>query len=359
MKKIFLITFFTICILFLFGFSAYMFMGSFIIPAGDERIDRCISIDNLEEYPDLYFMTYITGPKIDGYNVYIIEEGKCLNVEEKRNILRIAAAKKHYINFIGLKNIHLPDENILLSDLEIDAHGEYMRRGWHISREYLTYTILGFVEDKLILYKSHKKYTYKDIPDVNNTWVEPEIKNLRKTFFDLRQSAPFIDVKTDSPYFNAIEYIKREGIVDGYDDGSSFIGYDYIKRDEFIKIIINDKFTKEEIGFCNSNKYSFSDVDDWANPYVCMAKYKKIINGYDDNTFRPKNNISLLESLKIILETYNIKSVFKKEDFDNWYDYYYRVAEYKNLLINVDKSKNHLLTREEMAQLIYNIRSIR
>lgn len=47
-------------------------------------------------------------------------------------------------------------------------------------------------------------------------------------------------------------------------------------------------------------------TNEWYAPYVCLAKKEGIINGYSDGTFQPSSTITLPEAMKIILEAYNI-----------------------------------------------------
>ncbi len=103
---------------------------------------------------------------------------------------------------------------------------------------------------------------------------------------------------TDTTYETAIIYLKNKKIVKGYDDGS-FKPTQKINRAEFTKIIIEAAFPNQATG-----ENCFSDItNEWFAPYVCFAKEKGIVNGYENNTFNPSQNINFAEASKILVTT--------------------------------------------------------
>lgn len=163
----------------------------------------------------------------------------------------------------------------------------------------------------------------------------------------LQNQTNFNDIEL-SNYKNAIIYLKQNGIVSGYDDGS-FKPLNPINRAEFTKIVVGTIEPNPSGSSC------FSDVkDEWFAPYVCYAKANNVIGGYNDGSFKPNQNINLAEALKIVLLA--LKIDLSSNAGSNWYDVYLNTATSKNLLNLVDKTIDHYLTRGEMAQLIYNIK---
>ncbi|MBS9783951.1 S-layer homology domain-containing protein [Candidatus Gracilibacteria bacterium] len=86
------------------------------------------------------------------------------------------------------------------------------------------------------------------------------------------------------------------------------------------------------ITFFNKDIFAFSDV---ANSdfkvYIEQAHKAGIINGYSDDTFRPKNNVTLVEALKIATKTGNRKDLVKNQkNTEKWY------TPYKNLYTQKD-----------------------
>jgi hypothetical protein len=66
--------------------------------------------------------------------------------------------------------------------------------------------------------------------------------------------------------------------------------------------------------------FCFSDVkNEWFAPFVCTASREIIVGGYHDETFRPSENITVLQSIKIIVRAFGFESwgdpVWEKEFF--------------------------------------------
>ncbi len=166
-------------------------------------------------------------------------------------------------------------------------------------------------------------------------------------FPGLALGASFSDVPASDPHFAAVEYLKESNIVNGYQDGTFQPG-NTINRAEFTKIIIGT-LAKDVHG-----KLCFPDVgEEWFAPYVCYAKEKNVLNGYEDGSFQPNKNINLAEALKVILKALQIPLETGKTQ--DWYSTYLATAEKGGFLALVNGAPDHALTRGEMAELIYNI----
>ena len=101
----------------------------------------------------------------------------------------------------------------------------------------------------------------------------------------------FSDVKESHGNFEAIQYMKGEGVIKGYEDGT-FKPNNKINRAEFLKIALE---SQEDFDIANaksclakSNIKPLSDVSlkEWYAPYVCYGLQKGIIKGYPDGTFQ-------------------------------------------------------------------------
>lgn len=153
----------------------------------------------------------------------------------------------------------------------------------------------------------------------------------------------------DSLHESAINFFEFRGVIEGYDD-NTYKPDNTINRAEFVKVLIESRFP----GDAGENDFSncFSDVnDEWFAPYVCYAEANGIISGYEDGSFKPAQNINLAEALKVVLETYDIRT--DSSIGENWYDPYYLLSLEKNWLDNIDEAIEHNVTRGEMAQLAY------
>lgn len=145
-------------------------------------------------------------------------------------------------------------------------------------------------------------------------------------------------------YEEAIDYISTLEIVEGYEDGT-FKPDANINRAELLKIIMESN----EIAVDESLAGCFSDVtDEWFAKYVCSAERLLLIEGYEDGTFRPANNINFAEALKIVELGYGANL----ESSDPWYQTYLDEALNKNLTPYEIHSFDTIITRGQMADII-------
>ena len=56
--------------------------------------------------------------------------------------------------------------------------------------------------------------------------------------------AEFLDVKSNNPFFDAINYMQSQGVINGYED-NTYKPNNPINRAEFVKIIVDTIFTKD------------------------------------------------------------------------------------------------------------------
>lgn len=105
-----------------------------------------------------------------------------------------------------------------------------------------------------------------------------------------------------------VQYLLEKGIVSGYSDGS-FRPNNNITRAEFIKLINNSLGTTERA------EVGFKDVKkgDWFYEEVEKALSIGYIHGYGDNTLRPNNPITREEAAKVIVLAFGLD----KDDINN------------------------------------------
>lgn len=167
--------------------------------------------------------------------------------------------------------------------------------------------------------------------------------------FSVASVLAFTDVSTTYKYGEAVNFLYGKGVINGYTDGT-YKPEKLLNRAEFSTIVMRALFGDQNLqsGDC------FVDVhQEWFAKYVCRAKYLNIISGYPDLHFRPEKNINLAEALKILLEAKKTPLI---EAAGEWYQKYivtaYKLGGFENM---TSISPSHLITRGEMAQLIYNL----
>lgn len=109
----------------------------------------------------------------------------------------------------------------------------------------------------------------------------------------------FSDIDKHYAKQTILNWVDR-GLIKGYDDGT-FKPNKSITRAEFVHIISDylDLTEKSEVSFkdVQKNAWYFEDLSKVVN--------KKLINGYEDNTFRPNNNITRQEACVILSKISN------------------------------------------------------
>lgn len=178
------------------------------------------------------------------------------------------------------------------------------------------------------------------------------------SFFDV-----FTDLGEDNHNADAIAFLSRERVVEGYGDGS-FGPKKEVNRAEFAKMATEAAGIDPNV---NIYKNCFPDVtEEWFARYVCYGVEKGWLKGYPDGMFHPARPINKVEALKIIFEFFGLgaelsevigDSSFDDIDPDAWYALYLQFAEKNDILDDIDSKffpgKN--MTRGGMSELLYRL----
>ncbi|MFA6528514.1 MAG: beta-propeller domain-containing protein [Candidatus Gracilibacteria bacterium] len=158
----------------------------------------------------------------------------------------------------------------------------------------------------------------------------------------------FPDLSSDDPSTEAITWMKENGIVEGYADGT-FQSLNKINRAEFMKIVV-ESITDDATG---SN--CFPDVnDEWFAKYICYGKEIGIVDGYPDGSFQPANEINFAEASKIIVNALDIETTEATET-DPWYSEFVKpLADLSAIPLSISDLDKEV-ARGEMAEVIWRI----
>ena len=96
-----------------------------------------------------------------------------------------------------------------------------------------------------------------------------------------------------------INQLYEDDVVSGYIDGR-FGPDDPVTRAQIVKIAML-AFDYDVTGDFESNPFTDVISSDWSYDYVLSAENEEVVSGYSDNTFRPDNEVTRAEALKIIL----------------------------------------------------------
>ncbi len=186
---------------------------------------------------------------------------------------------------------------------------------------------------------------------------QTEKKEEEKNNEQTDKKTDFYDIETNI-YKTAIKYLLNKKIVQGYTEDKTDIKVfkpdQKISRAEFIKILVESIYKEE---FYPSSNYSlgcFSDIEKnaWYENYICFAKSRGIIDGYNDGTFGPQDSINFVEAAKILVNVYGLD----KEDIEGeWYTSYVKSLQKNSFIAETITSLNKNINRGEMAEMIWRI----
>lgn len=180
---------------------------------------------------------------------------------------------------------------------------------------------------------------------------------------DLEGELIFADVSEAHPNAAAIQYVKDEKIMIGYNDGT-FRPYQFVNRVEILKTLL--------VGFkvevpANTKKPKLSDVEEgaWYLPYLNYALDHKIVSGYANGTYAPAGAMNRAEFLKILLNAYGapvndygVTELYPDVPKDAWYASYVQYAKDKKLM-DPDSSGRFNpgaeVSRAEVAETLYRL----
>ena len=160
----------------------------------------------------------------------------------------------------------------------------------------------------------------------------------------------------------SVKILTDKGVLSGYEDGT-FRPDAYVTRAEMARIIssvtggLTSKVTDTVIGtgfeIPNSAKCEFSDVntDYWAINDIVHCEGLGLIDGYEDGTFRPNENVSVAEAVKICLSATGYNSMITEND-DTWYKPWIDMAVKYKILDSSDIDPNCKMTRAGIAELV-------
>jgi len=117
--------------------------------------------------------------------------------------------------------------------------------------------------------------------------------------FSFAAAAPEDVVGTD--YEDAVVRLGALGIIAGFPDGT-YKPDEPVTRAQFAKIIVTALGVGEAANYAaGTTKFSDVPADHWAAGYINVAVDVGVINGYPDGTFKPENQVTFAEAIKMIV----------------------------------------------------------
>lgn len=242
----------------------------------------------------------------------------------------------------GLRDISISKKDKTAYVNKIPNRFEYEIRNETIYCSYKYWDILFDVD---VAYDAEKRCI--TITERESTPIPEEILEFRRN--SLTYPVSYTDCM--NKYVNELTNLE---VLTGYDDGT-FKPDAFITRAEFSKII--SAVTGGAAADVTSlPKNIFADVaaDHWALKYILHCEAAGFVDGYDDGTFKPNDNITFAEAVKVCLSAIGYDNLVTEKGgvwYEPWIDSAY---EYK-LIDDKDKNPNAKATRLEVAELVAKV----
>lgn len=156
-------------------------------------------------------------------------------------------------------------------------------------------------------------------------------------------------------YKEAIDFLSKNDIISGYTDGT-FKPKANVTRAELATLIYK-AFVVNDLSLPTEKILNVKDFEDvkgtWSEKYVKVCIALEIVKGYEDDTFRPNNNVTYGEICAMICRLLKIEV----DEGEDWARAYLKAAEEKGLLDNImtnDVIPSNKVSRMNVAMIIYN-----
>ncbi len=116
--------------------------------------------------------------------------------------------------------------------------------------------------------------------------------------YDTKENISFVDVKTGDWFYEAVSIANEIGYISGYPD-KSFRPNDNITREQAAAILSRVQYLGENTDVAKN----FSDnekISSWALGTVGAASEAGFINGYENGSFKPLNNLTRAEAVTML-----------------------------------------------------------
>lgn len=281
--------------------------------------DDVFSIKGWDEYPKYPIETLVDGLGDCEDTVFLLAAlFKAYGVEP---------VLVRFDNHLGLATV--VDQDIL--DLIIYKYG----------KDFMATANSQLTNAKLIYFETtgNTNWDFAFMPEElqDKSYTVHAIGEYERTTGTLQQEAKaFSDVPTAHQNAIAIKYLKANGIIGGYPDGT-FKPENPVNRGELMKILVEGKIGKPDE---NLYKNCFPDVTtQWFAPYVCYAKSEGWVEGYPDGNFKPEQTVNKVEALKMLINSQDIATAetitykpFSDVNTTDWFAKYVSKAKSMNIL---------------------------
>ncbi len=177
------------------------------------------------------------------------------------------------------------------------------------------------------------------------------------TFVAVPTFAEFSDLDKKNFAYDAVDVLSKLGVINGYEEDGTlkFKPDNNVTRAEFTAMLLRTR-GMGAVGSTSLIDPPFPDVVtpdvSWAIANIRTAREMGIINGYDDGTFKPNNNVSYEEAVKMIVCALGYGNMGADGAF--WYSKYLMTATSLGFLEGAGGAIATPATRATIAKMLYN-----
>ena len=158
----------------------------------------------------------------------------------------------------------------------------------------------------------------------------------------------------DSKHTEAVDMCVALNIIDGFEDGS-FKPTDNVTREQMAKMICVLDNGGKEPQLAAGNTFTDVPSDRWSNKYVESCNARGVVSGVGDNKFDPASDVTATQAAKMLLVELGYKADIAKYEGDEWATYVNIDATKKGYYTDLeDLDVNAPMSREHAAQMIWN-----
>jgi hypothetical protein len=177
-------------------------------------------------------------------------------------------------------------------------------------------------------------------------------------------STSFVDVDSTYIYAKEIDYLKREKISLGFNNGTEYRPDTTITREMLVTLIVKAVYTPEDIEKCierngwqGENIFKDVSLDHHFAPYICMAKEKKVAVGFSSGDFGLSRAVKAHEAIKMIMRAIDKDLKLSMDAPLESYTHLFNLMGLYPPTIDIAGESEHEMTRAEIAYTIQVVRN--
>ena len=163
-------------------------------------------------------------------------------------------------------------------------------------------------------------------------------------------AASFTDVSETDKNYEAIEILTALDLIEGYED-DTFKPQETITRAEAIAMIDRMLGLRSAVGQ-TTTEYKDVPANHWASGYIAIGTARGIIAGHGDGTFRPEDPVTYEQMIKMIIYAMGFGPMASQTS--TYPANVLMIGSQYGVINNVNAAIGKAVPRSDVAQLIYN-----